>query len=273
MELTNWDEVLLPYGQAVDELMVKFKSLANGYSRMDSISPIEQVDGRVKRVSSILEKANRKGIPINLISEKIEDIGGIRIICRFIGDIEKVIELIRVRNGVDLEISTERDYITKRKSSGYRSYHVIIKYPVITVTGYSRVLCEIQIRTLAMNFWATIEHSLRYKYQGRLPEHLHQRLIASSEAAAKLDSELNEIRDEILDAQTSYKNKTELIDEILAGIQALSYNSKVEYASDINDQFFSLYESGDYDGLIELNRKLKLMTDTHKKSPHRRRDD
>ncbi len=264
MEVINWDEVLLPYAQAVDELVVKLSSLASGYKKLDKPSPIEHVDGRVKKISSLLEKANRKGIAVEDITTKIEDIAGIRIICRFIGDIERVIELIKDRSGIDLELIKEHDYVTNIKSSGYRSYHLIIRYPVITAFGFSKVVCEIQIRTMAMNFWATIEHSLRYKYNGKIPEHLQQRLISSSEAAARLDNEMNEIRGEIMEAQQVYQNKTVLIDEILADIQRLYYTAQIDEVTELNNQFFVLYEEGNFEKLIEFGRQLKVMRELYR---------
>ena len=264
MEIINWDETLLPYAQAVDELVVKFRSLAEGYAKLDKPSPIEGVTGRVKKVSSILEKATRKGIPTYEITEKLEDIAGVRVICRFIGDIEKVIELIKARSGLDLELLKERNYITNIKPSGYRSYHLIIRYPVITAFGFSHVTCEIQIRTMAMNFWATIEHSLRYKYQGKIPEHLQQRLIRSSEAAARLDNEMNAIRGEILEAQKDVQDKTALIDEILANIQKLHYAANLEEVTELNERFFTLYEEGDLERLLEFGRQLKVMRELYR---------
>ncbi len=88
--------------------------------------------------------------------------------CQFVDEIKPVVEYLRKRN--DFEIVEERDYVTQKKDSGYRSYHVVISYPVQTIQGEQKVLVEIQIRTLAMNFWATIEHSLNYKYSGRFPK-------------------------------------------------------------------------------------------------------
>lgn len=264
MEIINWDEVLLPYTQAVDELVLKFRSLSAGYIKLEKPSPIEEVYGRVKKISSILEKAGRKGITMSEITENIEDIAGIRIICRFIGDIEKVINLIRGRSGIDLEVIKERDYIKNIKPSGYRSYHLFVRYPVITAFGFSKIVCEIQIRTMAMNFWATIEHSLRYKYNGKIPLHLQQRLISSSEAATRLDNEMNEISGEILEAQQVYQNKNTIINDIIANIQKLRHSANIDEVTDLNTQFFVLYEEGDFDKLIEFNRHLKVIRNSYR---------
>ena len=122
--------------------------------------------------------------------------------CQFVGDIETVVELLRNRK--DLRIVEEKDYISREKQSGYRSYHVIVEYPVQTVSGEKLILAEIQIRTLAMNFWASIEHSLNYKYKGVFPDEIKLRLQRAAEAAFQLDEEMSQIRDEIQEAQAYF---------------------------------------------------------------------
>lgn len=100
----------------------------------------------------------------------MQDIAGLRVMVQFVNDVKEVVEILRKRQ--DMRIIQERDYITHRKASGYRSYHVVVEYMVDTISGAKTILAEIQIRTLAMNFWATIEHSLNYKYQGDFPEEI-----------------------------------------------------------------------------------------------------
>ena len=156
MAIQNWKNFLMAYEQAVDELKVKLKSIRKEYRRRNEYSPIEFVTGRVKEVSSILEKANKFEIPLDRLEQEMEDIAGIRIMCQFVDDIDKVVELLRVRK--DMQILYEKDYVNNVKASGYRSYHVIIKYTVNMVDGAKDILAEFQIRTLAMNFWATAEH-------------------------------------------------------------------------------------------------------------------
>ena len=119
--------------------------------------------------------------------------------CQFVDDIYEVVRLIRQRN--DFDIVIERDYIQNKKASGYRSYHIVLEYPVQRIEGEEKILVEIQIRTLAMNFWATIEHSLNYKYKGEFPDTIHERLERAAEAAFLLDEEMSQIREEIQEAQ------------------------------------------------------------------------
>ena len=160
MEIRLWREILDPYALAVDELVVKFNHIIEEYRNVGEYSPIELVTGRVKTISSILEN-HKRNISLDDIEEEIDDIAGIRIICQFVEDIYKVVDIIRQRS--DMIIKAEQDYIEKGKDSGYRSYHMNVYYDVETLKGTKRIQVEIQIRTLAMNFWATIEHSLQYK--------------------------------------------------------------------------------------------------------------
>ena len=141
MEIQLWREILEPYGQAVDELVVKFNHIKQEYQNARMYSPIESVSGRVKSISSIMEKTQRKNVRIEELEDKIEDIAGIRIICQFVEDINTVVKIIRKRG--DLEVKQEKDYITNSKPSGYRSYHIIAYFMVkpcgyqITKGGYS----------------------------------------------------------------------------------------------------------------------------------------
>ncbi|WP_042349474.1 GTP pyrophosphokinase [Bacillus massiliigorillae] len=203
----NWDDFLAPYKQAVEELKVKLKGMRTQFEREGIHSPIEFVTGRVKPVASILDKAESKGIPIEKLGEELQDIAGLRMMCQFVGDIKTVVQLLRNRN--DLEIVEERDYISHNKASGYRSYHVVLKYPVQTIRGEKKILVEIQIRTLAMNFWATIEHSLNYKYRGQFPDDIRVRLKRAAEAAYLLDEEMSEIAIEIQEAQRVFSKKND----------------------------------------------------------------
>ncbi len=197
--MEDWDKFLAPYNQAVKELKVKLRGIRKQYQDHNQHTPIEFVTGRVKPVESILQKASLRGIPLNRLEEEMQDIAGLRIMCQFVEDIYDVVDLIRKRK--DLNVIQERDYIKAQKASGYRSYHIVVEFPVHLITGEKIILVEIQVRTLAMNFWATIEHSLNYKYQGDFPEELSERLRRSAEAAFQLDEEMSNIREEIQEAQ------------------------------------------------------------------------
>ncbi len=201
----NWEAVLAPYKQVVEELKVKLRGMRSQYELESSHSPIEFVTGRVKPIQSIIEKAELRNISFDDIESEIQDIAGVRVVCQFVEDIYTIINMLQTRN--DFTIIEEKDYITNKKASGYRSYHMIIEYPVATIHGQKMVLAEIQIRTLAMNFWATNEHSLNYKYEGRLPGEVRSRLERAAEAAFKLDEEMSKIRNEIHEAQRLFRRK------------------------------------------------------------------
>ncbi len=219
MEYEKWDEVLAPYNNAVEELKVKFKNIRKEFLTKGEYSPIEFVTGRTKKIASIVSKAKR--LNIQDIEAEMEDIAGIRIMCQFVEDIYNIVNLIKARS--DMTIVYEKDYIKNFKDSGYRSYHVIIKYPINSIAGSKEILCEIQIRTLAMNFWATIEHSLKYKYEHYIPENLAVRLRRAADAAFLLDQEMSEIREDIMKAQVMYQVKSVTLRDVLDKIQEL-YN-------------------------------------------------
>lgn len=264
MDGRDWSLFLQPYEQAVEELKVKFKTMRAELKIREAYAPIEFVTGRVKRISSILEKARRLGVPSDKLETGIEDIAGIRIMCQFVDDIHRVASLIRNRK--DLELVYEKDYITNYKESGYRSYHIIVKYPVQTALGYKYVLAEIQIRTLAMNFWATIEHSLNYKFKESLPEDVRDRLKKAAEAAFQLDTEMTSIRKEILDAQTEFEEQSNAVSRVLSGIQDLYFYHRVREAAQFQIKFNELFEQQDYHALHTLSIDIAAAIAKAKKS-------
>ena len=201
----DWDSFLAPYELAVAELKIKLRGLRKQYRTSGDHVPIEFVTGRVNPVESILNKAELRGIPLDRLEDEMSDMAGMRIMCQFVEDIPLVVEILRRRN--DMKIIQERDYITNRKASGYRSYHLVIEYPVQMLEGEKKLLAEIQIRTLSMNFWATIEHSMNYKYEGQIPENIQKRLFRAAEAAYQLDEEMSSIRGEIQEAQHVFNRK------------------------------------------------------------------
>ncbi len=201
----DWNVFLNPYKQAVEELKIKLKGVREQCLIENKHSPIEFVTGRVKPIASIIDKTKRKNISLEDIDTEIQDIAGIRVMCQFVDDIHAVIRLLEKRK--DLKIVEERDYITHKKPSGYRSFHVVVSYPVQIGEGEKNLLVEIQIRTLAMNFWATIEHSLNYKYSGAIPKKIENRLQRAAEAAFRLDEEMSLIKGEIQEAQKIFEQK------------------------------------------------------------------
>lgn len=263
--MIDWTQFLIPYSQAVEELKVKFKSIRKSYTGSEEYSPIEFVTGRVKKVSSIIEKLERRGMNVSEVRD-LEDIAGLRIMCQLVEDIDTVVALIHARNGKDLTIVEERDYIKNMKESGYRSYHIIISYRVFTSLGEEEVLAEIQIRTLAMNFWATIEHSINYKFGNAMPEEVSVRLKKAADAAYRLDKEMSEIKDEIMDSQKLFISMSVLTENVLNKIHKL-YDC---YHYDITDllkiDFYFAQRSGKIYDLQKLDEKVDKLLEEAKSS-------
>lgn len=262
MEIQLWREILEPYALAVDELVLKFNHIIREYRNAGLYSPIEQVHGRLKKISSILEKVQRKKIKLESIEERIDDIAGIRVICQFVEDIDKVVELIYKRE--DMKVLREKDYIKNQKASGYRSYHVIIEYCVQTLSGPKKLKAEIQIRTLGMNFWATIEHSLQYKYKTNMPEHIRKRLLNAAEAVLVLDEEMASVRSEIMDSQNSYYKKVDIVSDILTNIQNLFKIANKREVIKIQDEFFRIYQKDDLEQLERFNKQLDIISEGYR---------
>lgn len=258
MDVFSWKDFLISYEFAVEELKIKFKNIRNELKDHDSYSPIEFVTGRVKKISSIIEKANRLDVPLTKedIETKIEDIAGIRIMCQFVDDIYTVADLIKSRS--DMKVAYEKDYIKNSKKSGYRSYHIVVKYPVQTVTGVKNILAEIQIRTLAMNFWATIEHSLKYKYDQLLPDELSQKLRNAADSAFMLDNEMSEIRDEIVGAQIAFEVKSGSVKDIMSSISYLYMAGYSDEASSYIKKFDKIKNIMDIKEVTDLQNDIQL---------------
>lgn len=254
MELYAWREKLAPYELAVEELVIKFRRMMTDYRIAGMYSPIEQVTGRVKTISSILDKANRKQVELEEIEEKIDDIAGVRIICQFEEDIMRVVGIIRQMT--DLEVVSENDYIKQPKDSGYSSYHVNVLYNVQTIYGHRRIKVEIQIRTLAMNFWSVIEHSLQYKYNGEIPEAVGNRLLAAAEAVHQLDMEMSAIREDVIGCQNLFRKDSGNVADILNNLQNLYKVADKDAMLCIQREFYEIYKKGDKEELREFGRKL-----------------
>ncbi|MBW8383307.1 MAG: GTP pyrophosphokinase family protein [Youngiibacter sp.] len=262
MSGTDWKTFLIPYDQAVEELKVKLRSIRTEYRRRNEYSPIEFMTGRVKEISSMLEKANKFNIPHDRLRFELEDIAGIRIMCQFVDDIETVVNIIRKRS--DMQIMYEKDYISNVKPSGYRSYHVIIKYPVNMAGGVTEIIAEIQIRTLAMNFWAVTEHSLNYKYKAHIPEHIRGKLKTAAESAYQLDQVMMDIKDEIKDAQKLFEVKSAMISSIMSDILSLMSMGRSPEAARFQVALNRLIEYGGVSELNDLTEQVKRELEKHR---------
>ena len=186
----------LRYRAAMKETETKIRILNEDFKLRHNHNPIEYIETRVKSTESLMNKMIKYNIPFNIedLKENIFDIAGIRIVCSFISDIYHLVDMIEQNE--DITVINKKDYIANPKDSGYRSFHLIVKVPIFLTTGREEVYVEIQIRTIAMDFWASLEHKIRYKFKGIVPDLVLQELVACSETVAKTDSEmmrLNEI--------------------------------------------------------------------------------
>ena len=191
--------MLMNYQCAVMEVETKFNILNNRLSLQDEHNPIESIKSRVKSIDSIVRKLEKKKLPITIesVKENLQDVAGVRVICSFIDDIYKIEECFLAQE--DITLINRKDYIKNPKPSGYRSLHLIIKTPIYTENGRKEMFVEIQMRTIAMDFWASLEHKLMYKKNIRpeTVEELSKELKDCAETSAKLDERMLKIRDRI----------------------------------------------------------------------------
>lgn len=259
---SDWKSFLTPYEQAIEELKIKFRGIRKEYRNRNEYSPIEFLTGRVKEISSMLEKANKFNIPHDRLRLEMEDIAGIRIMVQFVDDIWTVVDLIRNRK--DMKVQYEKDYVTNVKPSGYRSYHMVLKYPVYMAEEVVEILVEIQIRTLAMNFWATAEHSLNYKYKQQIPDEIKRKLQLSAQSAYKLDEVMRDIKEEIKDAQLLFEVKSDIVSNIMDQILALRSMSRNRESDYYQNKLNKLVEMSDVEELKILLEEIKKETQKFK---------
>lgn len=188
---------LMGYKFALEQLKTKIDLLKNEFKHIHDYNPIEHVTSRVKTPESIMRKVQKKGCPLTIesIRENIRDIAGLRITCSFESDIHVLHKMLEEHGDVD--IIEEKDYINQPKGNGYRSLHLIVKVPVFMSDREERVFVEIQIRTIAMDFWASLEHKIYYKYNKEIPDHIKQELATTAEVAHQLDKKMEALHTEV----------------------------------------------------------------------------
>jgi len=195
LELTRF---MMSYKFATDEMLTKINILKEEFSSIHDYSPIEHVSSRLKSPEGILKKAIRKGHPLKLdgIRDNIQDIAGIRITCSFISDTYRIRDLLAGQR--DVTVLQEKDYIQDPKANGYQSLHLIVAIPVFMSDRVQPVTVEIQIRTIAMDFWASLEHKIFYKYNGAVPDTLVEDLRQAANAANRLDVKMELLHDQVV---------------------------------------------------------------------------
>ncbi|MDQ2086236.1 GTP pyrophosphokinase family protein [Herbivorax sp. ANBcel31] len=188
---------MMMYKFALDEFNTKIDILKQEFCYIHDYNPIEHVKSRLKTPESIMKKLRRKGCEISLpsIRENIQDIAGVRITCSFISDIYELSEMLQAQK--DIKLVKCKDYIKSPKPNGYKSLHLILKVPVFISDRNEETYVEVQIRTIAMDFWASLEHKIYYKYDKGIPERLKGELKEAADSVAELDRKMEGIHKEI----------------------------------------------------------------------------
>lgn len=189
---------VMSYKFATDEMMTKINILKEEFSSIHDYSPIEHVTSRLKSPEGILKKALRTGCPLVLdeIRENIQDIAGIRITCSFISDTYRVCDMLTGQQ--DVTVLKIKDYIAAPKPNGYKSLHLLVAVPVFMSDRVQPVTVEIQIRTIAMDFWASLEHKIYYKYGGGVPAALLVDLRQAADVANRLDVKMERLHEQVV---------------------------------------------------------------------------
>ena len=197
-DVDSWKEVILVYSSALKEIGTKLEILNDEFQHVHQYNPIEHIKSRIKTSESIVKKLKRHGYEstIENMVRYVNDIAGIRIICSFTTDIYRIAEMLERQS--DMNIISVKDYIKNPKASGYKSYHMIVSIPIYLSEKRVDAKVEIQIRTVAMDFWASLEHKIHYKFEGNAPEHIKEQLVECAQMVAALDARMMSLNEEIL---------------------------------------------------------------------------
>lgn len=192
----SWKTIMFLYNAALKEVGTKLEILNDEFQHVHQYNPIEHIKTRIKTPESIVKKLKRNGYEISIdnMIKHINDIAGVRLICSFTSDIYRLAEMIG--NQSDLKVLSIKDYIKNPKESGYKSFHMLVTVPVFLSDSVVETKVEIQIRTIAMDFWASLEHKIYYKFEGNAPEYISQDLKECADMVSTLDDRmltLNEI--------------------------------------------------------------------------------
>ncbi|HCS61521.1 MAG TPA: GTP pyrophosphokinase [Microbacterium sp.] len=193
----EFQRFLREYEFGMREVETKISILRDEFTHDHAYNPIEHVKSRLKTPDSIVEKVARRGIEdpdFHRIREEITDIAGVRVTCSFVADVYQLFDLLTQQD--DITVRIVKDYIANPKPNGYKSLHAIIEVPVFLSTGPISVPVEVQFRTIAMDFWASLEHKIYYKFSNQVPDHLVESLSDAADAAAELDSRMERLHRE-----------------------------------------------------------------------------
>ena len=196
-DIDSWKEVTLIYNSALKQISTKLEILNDEFQHVHRYNPIEHIKSRIKTPESIVKKLKKHGYEstIGNMVRYVNDIAGIRVICSFTSDIYQIAEMIS--NQSDINVISVKDYIVNPKPSGYKSYHMLVTVPVYLSDRIEQTKVEIQIRTVAMDFWASLEHKIHYKFEGNAPDSIKDQLVECSRIVSDLDARMLSLNKEI----------------------------------------------------------------------------
>ena len=201
-DVDSWETLMFLYNAALKEISTKIEILNDEFQHVHHYTPIEHIKSRIKTPESIVKKLKKNGYEVNVqnMVKHVRDIAGIRIICSFTSDIYLIADMITKQG--DLKIISLKDYIKHPKDSGYQSYHMLVSVPIYLSGGFVDTIVEIQIRTVAQDFWASLEHKIYYKFEGKAPDYISRELQECSKMVAKLDERMLSLNNTIQEFST-----------------------------------------------------------------------
>ena len=191
------EKLILKYSAALKTLETEISILLQDYELENNYNPVEHIKSRLKTYESASKKLISRGYEVTTknIEEHVHDMVGIRIVCSFLSDVYKIVELIE--NSDQITVDDREDYIASRKETGYSSYHLSVYVPVYLIDGVTLVEAEIQIRTVAMDFWASLDHKITYKFKGEIPEEIKEGMHKCADDIHALDQKMLELNKEM----------------------------------------------------------------------------
>ena len=206
-DVDSWETLMFLYNSALKEVGTKLDILNDEFVHIHKYNPIEYIKKRIKTPESIVKKLKRDGYEVTVenMVNYINDIAGIRIVCSFTSDIYRLAEMIGKQN--DLTVVSIKDYIKHPKVSGYKSFHMHVTIPIFLSDRVVDTKVEIQIRTIAMDFWASLEHKIYYKFEGNAPDYISRDLRACAEIVSDLDAKMLQLNEAILEEKAKQEEK------------------------------------------------------------------
>ena len=212
-DIDSWETAMFLYNSALKEVGTKLDILNDEFVHIHKYNPIEYIKKRIKTPESIVKKLKRDNYEVTIenMVKYIKDIAGIRIVCSFTSDIYRLAEMIGKQN--DLIVVSIKDYIKHPKASGYKSFHMQVSLPIFLSDRVVDTMVEIQIRTIAMDFWASLEHKIYYKFEGNAPDYISRDLRECAEIVSNLDAKMLQLNTAILAEKAKMEEEKKLQSE------------------------------------------------------------